>query len=69
MLRFYRGSARWCASSAEPVIRAMPPELAVFAAPHPNPTIVCTHPSVSGRVVAVLRQTAKASQSDLDVHG
>lgn len=54
------------ASAAEPVIRAAKPELAIFTAPHPSPTIVCTHPSVSERIVAALRQAAEALRSAPD---
>lgn len=44
------------AAMAAPVIRAAGPELAAFLAPHPSPTIVCTHPNVGERIVAALRQ-------------
>lgn len=46
------------AGQAEPVIRAARPGLPVFTAPHPSPTIVCTHPSVGERIVAALRAAA-----------
>lgn len=47
------------AATAEPMIRAERPGLAVFTAPHPSPTIVCTHPSVGERIVAALRAAAE----------
>ena len=43
---------------AKPVVRAARPELPVFTAPHPSPTIVCTHPSVGERIVAALSGAA-----------
>jgi uracil-DNA glycosylase len=46
------------AAQAEPVIRKTRPDLPVFTAPHPSPTIVCTHPSVGERIVATLRAAA-----------
>ena len=46
------------ASQAEPVVRAARPKLPVFTAPHPSPTIVCTHPSVGERIVAALSAAA-----------
>lgn len=47
------------AGEAAPVIAAERPGLSVFAAPHPSPTIVCTHPSVGERIVAALRGAAQ----------
>lgn len=46
------------AAEAEAVIRAERPGLPVFTAPHPSPTIVCTHSSVGERIVAALRAAA-----------
>lgn len=54
------------ASEAASIIATGRPRLPVFTAPHPSPTIVCTHPSVGERITAALGEAARLVRPPCD---
>ena len=48
------------AAEAEPIVKALRPELPVMTMPHPSPTIQCTSPAIPARCRAVLAEAVRS---------